>query len=115
MKSAVIVFPGSSREEGTYAAGLDGAVPAGLVRERLAELTELQDAITAGRRRDLIGTTVEVLVDRVGEARSHREAPEIDGVIRVPDDLAVAQFHQVEITDAEGPDLDAVALEGAKC
>src|SRR4051794_34089627 len=104
-----------SREEGTYAAGLDGEVPAGLMRERLAELTELQDAITARRRRDLIGTTVEVLVDAPGVARTHREAPEIDGVIRVPGDLAVGGFHQVEVVDAEGPDLDAAALVGAPC
>src|SRR2546423_867023 len=39
-------------------------------------------------------------------ARSHREAPEIDGIIRVPDRLAVGQFHKVTITGAEGPDLD---------
>src|SRR5688500_16708068 len=39
-----------SREEGTYAADLDGAVPGSLVAERLHELTELQDAITARRR-----------------------------------------------------------------
>ena len=104
-----------SREEGTYAAGLDGEVPATLVQERLAELSERQDAITAHRRRDLIGTTVEVLVDGRGVARSHREAPEIDGVIRVPDDLAVGEFHTVAITDAEGPDLDAVALAGVAC
>src|SRR5690606_16892714 len=55
-----------SREDGTYAAGLDGQVPEALVAERLAELTELQDAITASRRDALIGTSVEVLVDRPG-------------------------------------------------
>ena len=38
-----------SREDGTYAADLDGQVPPGLMAERLAELTELQDAITARR------------------------------------------------------------------
>src|SRR5215207_7589518 len=35
-----------SREEGTYAADLDAQVPAGLVADRLSELTELQDEIT---------------------------------------------------------------------
>ena len=39
-----------SAEVGTYAAGLDGAVPAALVADRLSELGELQDAITADRR-----------------------------------------------------------------
>ena len=78
-----------SREDGTYAADLDGAVPRPLVDERLAELRERQDAITAARRDDLVGTEVEVLVDAPGVARSHREAPEIDGIVAVPDDLAV--------------------------
>ncbi len=96
-----------SPEEGTYAYELDGAVDSSLVRDRLAELTELQDAITARRRDDLIGRTIEVLVDEPGVARSHREAPEIDGVIEVPVDLAVGEFHQVVVESALGPDLVA--------
>ena len=58
-----------SREDGTYAADLDGAVDEGLMLERIAELTELQDAITAERRDALIGEHVE-LVDAAGR-RSH--------------------------------------------
>jgi ribosomal protein S12 methylthiotransferase len=96
-----------SPEEGTYAMGLDGAVDASLAAERLAELRELQDRITARRRDALIGTTVRVLVDEPGVGRSHREAPEIDGVIDVPATLAVGEFHDVTITDALGPDLVA--------
>ena len=63
------------------------------------------DAISAARRDELIGTETTVLVDEVGVARSHREAPEIDGVVLVPDDLAVGEFHSVHIVDARGPDL----------
>ena len=96
-----------SEEEGTFAAGLDGKVPVALAEERLAELRELQDRITAERRDELIGTEATVLVDEVGLARSHREAPEIDGMIWVPEDLAVGEFHRVRITGAEGPDLRA--------
>lgn len=99
-----------SREEGTHAAGLDGAVESGLVAERLAELREMQDGITAERRDLLIGERLEVLVDSPGEGRGFREAPEIDGVVRLPDSLEVGQFATVEIVDAEGPDLVA---EGA--
>src|SRR5690606_36003115 len=97
-----------SEEPGTHAAGLDGKVPAGLVRERLAELTERQDAITAARRDELLGARVEVLVDAPGLARSHREAPEIDGVVVVPEHLPVGTFQAVEITGAVGPDLEGV-------
>jgi ribosomal protein S12 methylthiotransferase len=96
-----------SAEDGTYAAGLDGAVPPALMHERLTELRELQDSITASRRDDLIGTTLRVLVDTPGEARSHREAPEIDGIVEVPDDLAVGELHDVVVVDALGPDLVA--------
>lgn len=100
-------FPYSS-EDGTYAATLDGSVDTRLVNERLRELTELQDEITAHRRDALIGATLEVLVDAPGVGRSHREAPEIDGIIHVRNDLAVGAFHQVEIIGAMGPDLVAV-------
>jgi ribosomal protein S12 methylthiotransferase len=96
-----------SPEEGTYAAGLDGEVDAGVVSDRLAELRELQDGITAAARDELIGTVVEVLVDGPGVARSHREAPEIDGIVAVPADLPVGSLVKVRITGAAGPDLDA--------
>ncbi len=96
-----------SAEEGTHAADLDGEVPAGLAAERLAELRELQDAITAERRDAMVGRRVRVLVDEPGVARSHREAPEIDGVIGVPPHLAVGTFAELTVTAASGPDLVA--------
>ncbi len=96
-----------SPEEGTYAAGLDGQVPSQLVHERLAELRELQDRITAARRDALIGQTLLVLVDEPGVARSHREAPEIDGIVEVPEQLAVGELYEVVVVDALGPDLVA--------
>ena len=99
-----------SPEEGTYAMNLDGAVDTALMRERLGELRGMQDDITARRRDDLIGETVRVLVDSPGEARGTREAPEIDGVIEVPEHLAVGQFHDVRIVDAMGPDLVAESV-----
>lgn len=97
-----------SEEPGTHAAGLPGTVPPDLVRERLAELTELQDRITAERRDELVGSRVRALVDSPGAARSHREAPEIDGIITVPDHLPVGTFVDLRITGAVGPDLEAV-------
>src|SRR4051794_29549372 len=96
-----------SREDGTLAAGLDGQVDPGLVAERLLELTELQDRITASRRDALVGERVEVLVDEPGVGRTHREAPEIDGVVAVPEGLAVGAFAAVTVTGAAGPDLEA--------
>jgi ribosomal protein S12 methylthiotransferase len=97
-----------SREEGTHAAGLDGHVEDGLMADRLAELRELQDGITARHRDALIGSVVEVLVDAPGVARSHREAPEIDGVVTVPAALPVGDLVKVRVEGAAGPDLEAV-------
>ncbi len=103
-----------SNEVGTYASELDGQIPGGLVAERLGECAELQDTITATRREALIGTTVEVLVDAAGEGRTYREAPEIDGIVIVPDHAPVGSFLELVVTGADGPDLvadvaDAVA------
>ena len=96
-----------SPEEGTHAISLPDRVPTSLMHERLAELRELQDSITAHRRDELIGKTITVLVDEPGVGRGHREAPEIDGVVHVSETLAVATFVEVEIADALGPDLVA--------
>jgi ribosomal protein S12 methylthiotransferase len=94
-----------SREDGTYAADLDGEVDDVLMKERLIELEELQEGITAARRRALVGSEIEVLVDRSGVGRSHRETPEIDGIVEVPEALAVGDLHRVTVTAAFGPDL----------
>lgn len=101
-----------SEELGTYAHGLDRKVPPELMMERLREVCGLQDEITARRRASLVGSDAEVLVDRPGIARSHREAPEIDGVICVPPELAVGGLYRVTITAARGPDLMATRSQG---
>ncbi len=97
-----------SPEEGTHAINLPDRVDEALMNERLAELRELQDNITAERRDLLLGETIEVLVDEPGIARSFREAPEIDGVVQVPDHLEVGRFHTVVVEQVFGPDLIAV-------
>jgi ribosomal protein S12 methylthiotransferase len=95
-----------SAEEGTYAQTLTDKVPAALAAERLRECAELQDEITARRRRSLVGTVVDVLVDEVGVGRSYREAPEIDGVIHLPTECEPGAVQRVRIEEAVGPDLE---------
>jgi ribosomal protein S12 methylthiotransferase len=101
-----------SPEDGTHALTLPNRVEEGLMNERLAELRELQDNISAERRDLLLGETIEVLVDEPGIARSFREAPEIDGVVQVPDHLEVGRFHTVVVDQVFGPDLIAVEAPG---
>lgn len=102
-----------SDEEGTHAADLDGHVDAGLMNQRLVELREMQDDITAARRDALIGTSLDVLVDAPGVARSHLEAPEIDGIIHVPQGCSPGDMITVDIVDALGPDLVAAGVDVA--
>jgi len=101
-----------SPEDGTHALTLPNRVEEGLMNERLAELRELQDSISAERRDLLLGETIEVLVDEPGIARSFREAPEIDGVVQVPEHLEVGRFHTVVVDQVFGPDLIAVEAPG---
>jgi ribosomal protein S12 methylthiotransferase len=99
-----------SKEDGTHAAGLPGQVPPALAVERLRACAELQDAITAAARDALVGQTRQVLVDAPGRGRTVHEAPEIDGIVHLPADLAVGRLVDVTLTGAEGPDLHAVPV-----
>jgi ribosomal protein S12 methylthiotransferase len=103
-----------SREDGTPAAAMDGAIPDEVMHERLRECGEVQDSITRAARDALVGADVHVLVDGTDEetgepvGRTHREAPEIDGVVRITDAFARpgAQV-RARVTSACGPDLVA--------
>ena len=94
-----------SPEEGTYALRLADPVPSTLASERLSECAEVQDTITSSRRLALVGATVRILVDEPGVGRSHREAPEIDGVVRVGSRAVPGSWVDVTVLGAEGPDL----------
>jgi ribosomal protein S12 methylthiotransferase len=94
-----------SEEPGTYAAGLGDGIPPELALERLRECSEIQDRMTAERRSALVGETMRVLVDAPGVGRSHREAPEIDGIVNLPDTLEPGRLLDVVATGAAGPDL----------
>ena len=103
-----------SREDGTPAAEMDRVVPDDLMHERLRECAEVQDPITQAARDALVGADLDVLIDRADDetgepvGRSHREAPEIDGVVRVTGAFARARRRvRVRVTSACGPDLVA--------
>jgi ribosomal protein S12 methylthiotransferase len=104
-----------SVEEGTPAATMDGVVPKELAAERLRELGEMQDRITQAARDALVGETVEVMVDRGDEGRTHREAPEIDGVVRLAGRhrFDPGTLVEAEVSEAVGPDLVAVPRQGS--
>ncbi len=99
-----------SSEIGTPAFDAADHVPHELALERLREVTELQDAITARRRDALVGTTQQLLIDAPGVARSVRECPEIDGVVMVDASLNVGSMVEGMIVASRGVDLEAVVV-----
>jgi tRNA A37 methylthiotransferase MiaB len=108
-----------SREDGTAAATMDGIVDEQLVRERLGECAAIQDPITNASRQALLGESIELLIDGTDEdgvviGRTHREAPEIDGVVRLAvDPLGPEVFARpgaivrATVCGVAGPDLEA--------
>jgi ribosomal protein S12 methylthiotransferase len=107
-----------SREDGTAAADMPGALPDTLVHERLRECSAVQEPITDAARAALVGREVDVLVDGFDDdgetlvGRTYREAPEIDGVVRLAGaDADVfarpGAVVRATVSGAEGPDLDA--------
>jgi ribosomal protein S12 methylthiotransferase len=99
-----------SSEEGTLANTLGARVPHELALERLREVSELQDDITARKRDALVGTRQQLLVDAPGVARSVRECPEIDGIVMVDESLPVGSLVEGEIVASHGTDLEAVRV-----
>ncbi|NUP98640.1 MAG: 30S ribosomal protein S12 methylthiotransferase RimO [Armatimonadetes bacterium] len=104
-----------SREPGTPAADLPGQVPGGVARARIARLAALQEEISAARQSALLGRRLEVLVEATGAAgepfevlgRSYRDAPEIDGVVRVSGQAQPGELVTVEVTGTTTHDLEA--------
>lgn len=104
-------------EEGTAAFRLDGRVPDDVQQARVQRLLDRQTRISREKNRALVGQTVDVLVDRPAAGdkpavgRSHREAPEVDGVIRITGPVPGAgSFVQVRITGANAYDLSGAVV-----
>jgi ribosomal protein S12 methylthiotransferase len=102
-----------SAEPGTPAAEMPDQVPRELAIERLRNLQTLQEEITRDQNQRWLGLTTTVLIDQVEDGvpvgRSYRQAPEIDGVVRV-DRGDPGQWIEVELTGVYGPDMEAVAV-----
>ena len=102
-----------SAVDGARANEIEGAVPEDLKQERWNAFMETQAEISRSRLRSKIGTLQEVLVDEVDEqgaiARSKADAPEIDGVVHIPDGqgLSPGMLIEVEITGSDDYDLTA--------
>ncbi len=102
--------------EGAAANALPDPVPQALREERRQQLMEFQEDISTQRLEARIGREITVLVEEVGEegavARSEADAPEIDGLVHIPDGehLVVGEFARVRVTDCDVHDLYAETL-----
>jgi len=103
---------------GAPANELPDPVPEELKEDRWNRLMALQADISAERLQRRIGSTIEVLVDRVegdcAVARSAADAPEIDGVVHIGNaaGLASGELVRVQVTGADAYDLHAVPASG---
>ncbi|MDX1674825.1 MAG: TRAM domain-containing protein, partial [Longimicrobiales bacterium] len=88
-------------------------VPRAVRRERLERLMDVQRGISLEKNEARIGRRVTVLVDAVTDdgavARAPWQAPEVDGVVAIPDadGLEPGTFVTVQITAAGEQDLTA--------
>ncbi len=100
-----------SREEGTPSATMDGQVAAKTKQHRRERAMALQQNISLARNKKWIGHEIDILVEGVGDgvsiARSYRDAPEVDGVVIVENELPVGNIARVKITSAVEYDLMA--------
>ena len=103
-----------SEEEGTYAAKeYEDDVPAEVKQQRLDELMEIQQEVSAELSDKKIGQTFKVIIDRIeGEyfiGRTQFDSPEVDPEVLIKADedapLTIGEFYQVQITDADAFDL----------
>ena len=99
--------------DGAAANAIEGHVPEDVKEERWQRLMARQAEISSELLAAKVGRTIDVIIDEidVDEAigRSQWDAPEIDGVVYLPDcaDLPVGEIILAEVLGAEGYDLVA--------
>ena len=102
-----------SEEEGTYSAKhYEDDVPEDVKQQRLDELMDLQQEISAQVQAQKVGNTMKVIIDRKeGEyyvGRTEFCSPEVDPEVLIPvveGELKVGEFYQVNIKNSDDFDL----------
>ena len=100
-----------SAEEGTPAASMPDQIGKRIVNGRFHRLMELQRDISFKRNESLVGARMNVLVESIqGKTvvgRSHRDAPDIDGLVYISDANQVrpGDFVSIIVTEARDYDL----------
>ncbi len=110
------VFPYSA-EEGTPAEKMGEQVEESIKHERVDTLMTLQREINFEKNNSLIGTTVEVIIDRltderIGIGRTTADCPDIDQVIHITGmNLSIGRIGYAKIDSSDGYDFYGTWLE----
>ena len=108
------VFP-YSLEEGTPAAAMDGQISPDVAAQRAELLMKEQAGLSTQRLRRLVGRELTVLAEGFDEkgpfGRHQGQAPEVDGIVRLDEDVEAGTFIKVLITDSGVYDLKGEVLE----
>ena len=110
-----------SDEETSGSAKLEGKVTAQVAQRRYRKLMSLQRGIARAKNKQLIGKTLEVLVEGTSEehefvmkGRHRGQAPDIDGQVYLSEgEAAAGQIRQVRIDQASDYDLVGALIDEA--
>jgi ribosomal protein S12 methylthiotransferase len=98
-----------SREPGTPSHDMPDQISVKVKNERYDRLMRLQQRISLEVNKGWVGRTMRVLVDDIQDGwlvgRSHRDAPEIDGMVFVRGDAKPGDMIEVTVDSAEPYDL----------
>jgi ribosomal protein S12 methylthiotransferase len=94
---------------------LDGKVKKSLIKQRRNELMALQQQIAFSQNQEMIGQTVEVLIDMVNSygtliGRTQWDAPEIDNTVQVKGQAVPGEVVTVKITHVTPYDLKGIVV-----
>ena len=98
-----------SYEPGTPSEPLGDPIPEQVKEQRRQELMLLQQQISLEKNQSFVGKSLDVLIEGVGDGislgRSYRDAPEIDGMVILEEEVQVGEMVSAQITGAMVYDL----------
>ena len=93
-----------SEEDGTLAKNLKDDIPINVKNDRKAQIMDLQADISNEKNQSMIGKTLKVLIDDVGEkhsvGRTEYDSPEIDNIVNINQALKIGKFYNIKIESA---------------
>jgi ribosomal protein S12 methylthiotransferase len=107
-----------SQEDHTPAGTMDKQVPARTKKRRYGRVMASQQQVSRELQQRYVGKVLRVLVEKPAKggllARSHADAPEIDGSVLVKGDARAGEFAMVRITGASEYDLTGETTSGSE-